>query len=460
MATYYTNKKLNNLLEVSERNIVRVLVMVGYGYEIRSYNTYNGVTPIAEKWKNPSYAESDHVARRLEQPFGSTESYGVKSERIIEQVHTPIMTEYNRISPVEYGVERSRWRAVPSAVDDRTTKVEEFITQVQTEVAQPNLVRPGLVSQGGRQWKPLDAHSTSPDYKHNSYPSSDPLLEGYSKVQTEVPRSPMTRPGLVSDGTRYPRDVYSPPPAADYKSSHTPSEYGGRNNTWGRASSPVRDAEQNRSSIRPGFLSNISRRPEQLQPFQAPLAEYKRTSNSPPEEYRRENNPWVRKSQPGLLRSDNWHQTPNSTPQTAPTGYDSYNNYKGKEMDNAPEYNKYVPTEPSIQPARSTWTRPVLGGWATTTTQVTPLTRPTNNIKEAVNYLAGALQQSSLTHTAPQQYYDTSGTPKMDHYSETIDSREAQSRYGSLSGSSRGRETYSTTIDSREALRKYGGAAV
>lgn len=439
----------------------------GYGYERRSYNMYNGVAPVADKWKNSDYTESDHVARQ--QPYiPSTESYVVNSERIVEKVVTPTVIEYSRVSPVTYGVERNRWgTSAPSALDDRPRKVEEFITQVQTEVSKPQPQRlkspPRFLSKGAR-----------PDYKHGSYPTSEygqPESDAWSRSSSPI-RAPL----------------------ADYKHGSNSGKYGGQGNTWGsRPSIHVPDSDQTQSSpIGRGYLGNKSRVPEP-----APVAEYQHSSMpiSPLKNHTTENNPWARNSRPGLLGSSDWRQKPSSTyptTQSAQTGYGSYNDYKTSQPDHVShndyktkekdkerpggysyhyddkiprnytsEKYKNIATEPSPQLARGAWTRPGLGSWAPTTTQVTTLSRPNNNINEAVNYLTGALQQSSLTHAPPQkQYYNTLGHPEMDHYRETIDSMEAQSRYGNMNGSSIVTESYGPTIDSNEALRRYGGAAV
>uniref|UniRef100_A0A7N1A189 Uncharacterized protein n=1 Tax=Kalanchoe fedtschenkoi TaxID=63787 RepID=A0A7N1A189_KALFE len=569
--------------------------MAGYGsYEARSLPA---ASPMAERWRKTSYAESDdHVARRgSEQPLGAyvpTESYVVKTERIIEQIQTPVVIEYKRVSPVKFGVERNSWGTTPNAADDRPPKVEEFITQVQTEVSQPpHLARPQLLGQGIR--RPTDVHSPPVNYKPNhpssepSPPQSDsrgrplsPVLEPpperISKVLAEAPRPAVTRPGLFHDGAKYRLDVHSSDP---------PGEYGARNNAWGR-SSPVHDTDQTRSGpTSAAFTGNMSRQTSPLQPALAPReAEYKHNSASPLEDHRVENNPWVRNSRPGsFLNNSNWRQTPNPTTQTNPTtepslrsgfnnydtnlkpklpdsyetpdhfttriepppgysnfktklpgsyetpghytggtepfrsGFNNYDtNFKTKLSDSyetphhlsartepLPGYSNFKTKSPSSyetfgnftggtepirsdfnnydtnfksklpdtyetpdhyssgkythRPAPAAWARPGLGGWATGASRITPLTRPTNNINEAMSYLTGALQQSALTHSSPQRNYYA---PKADQYAETIDSREAQSRYGNYSGPQRPTEAYSTTIDSQEALRRYGGAAV
>lgn len=149
-------------------------------------------------------------------------------------------------------------------------------------------------------------------------------------------------------------------------------------------------------------------------------------------------------SQPHLLKPGYLTNTNRSTPVSdfSPKFVTSENNPWLRNSHDSPE-------------PRSPWTSPQLGrttspgNWTTTTTKITTLTKPTNDIKEAVNYLTGSCCNGL-------------GYQEMEQYEDVINSREAKRRYGEFNGllMGGGGESYVGTIDSREALRKYGGAAV
>ncbi|THG06905.1 hypothetical protein TEA_016627 [Camellia sinensis var. sinensis] len=130
-----------------------------------------------------------------------------------------------------------------------------------------------------------------------------------------------------------------------------------------------------------------------------------------------------RPTRSGLLRAPNWrNNTPNSkTGQVGNIGYGDYTNYNNNDDWNTPNVNTIRDgslADPFIA-NRDVRERPNHNG--------TPLSGPTNT------------------------------------YTETIDSREAQRRYGKLNQSSRSFQTgesHTGTIDSKEAARKYKGTNV
>ncbi|PIA44575.1 hypothetical protein AQUCO_01700282v1 [Aquilegia coerulea] len=101
------------------------------------------------------------------------------------------------------------------------------------------------------------------------------------------------------------------------------------------------------------------------------------------------------------------------------------------------------------------WVRPSHLGWAIPPNKDIPLTRPTNDIGAAINYLQDAMKHTPVS-MAPAKPWATIPTPTV----PTIDSGEARRRYGSFSDSPQAIKTtdrYSSTIDSRKAVRRYGG---
>ncbi|KAK5773053.1 uncharacterized protein LOC108463167 [Gossypium arboreum] len=83
------------------------------------------------------------------------------------------------------------------------------------------------------------------------------------------------------------------------------------------------------------------------------------------------------------------------------------------------------------------------GGWSKG--HEANLSQPTNNINTAVEYLKEAVKPPAS---------------RFNGYPNTIDSREAERKYGGLAVGTSPIGSYGRTIDSREAARKYGGTAV
>ncbi|KAJ4719584.1 Nodulation-signaling pathway protein isoform 2 [Melia azedarach] len=163
-----------------------------------------------------------------------------------------------------------------------------------------------------------------------------------------------------------------------------------------------------------------------------------------------------------------WRQSPNSTGYHGhgTTGYGDYSKDwhkpSGNTIRNGDHHGHYQNNGSQVEPTLITsggWARPSRSGWA-----VPPdasLSRPTNDIGAAVEFLKEVAKPSSVT-TSPHTRFTVPITTgqKKDGYGETIDSREASKRYGNFPPSFQSEEPYTKTIDSREAARKYKGAAV
>ncbi|KAK9084122.1 hypothetical protein Scep_030593 [Stephania cephalantha] len=81
------------------------------------------------------------------------------------------------------------------------------------------------------------------------------------------------------------------------------------------------------------------------------------------------------------------------------------------------------------------WVRPTREGWSKPASQ--PLAKPTNDIGTAIDLLKDAAGiVSAVTSGQPQRQFalPTITVPKVNTYGPTIDSREAQKKYGGFSG--------------------------
>uniref|UniRef100_A0A5B6YJE1 Uncharacterized protein n=1 Tax=Davidia involucrata TaxID=16924 RepID=A0A5B6YJE1_DAVIN len=156
-----------------------------------------------------------------------------------------------------------------------------------------------------------------------------------------------------------------------------------------------------------------------------------------------------RPARTGLLSTTNWPNTPNSTGYNGTTGYGEYSNYSNSNWTRPSgnvirddSFSDYYRRNDGVKERQSP------KGWTTTqTSHDTPLSRPTNDIGAAVEYLKEAAQSLSVTGAPATQ-------PRI------IDSTEAARRYGNFNLASLGQERYTATMDSREAARKYSGARV
>ncbi|KAJ4719583.1 Nodulation-signaling pathway protein isoform 1 [Melia azedarach] len=270
--------------------------------------------------------------------------------------------------------------------------------------------------------------SFGPEYKHSSHTKVEPLNHhGHVEDMWHKPSSPV--PG-------HPHKVHSPF-VTEYKhSSHTKVEplnhHGHVEDNWHKPSSPVHDRPHKVDE----FLTKVQTEVSQPKKF------------GPPSPY--------------------WRQSPNSTGYHGhgTTGYGDYSKDwhkpSGNTIRNGDHHGHYQNNGSQVEPTLITsggWARPSRSGWA-----VPPdasLSRPTNDIGAAVEFLKEVAKPSSVT-TSPHTRFTVPITTgqKKDGYGETIDSREASKRYGNFPPSFQSEEPYTKTIDSREAARKYKGAAV
>ncbi|KDP23607.1 hypothetical protein JCGZ_23440 [Jatropha curcas] len=129
--------------------------MAGYSYPYRSSSASNSAR--IDDCSKPSYA-SDHVCRPVIvdaegrkspivffRPTQNSDYYvSTRTETIVqENVISPYSLEHKHIpyrspdSPEGYEVVEERWHLPPSPVKDRSPKVDEFFTKVQTEASRP-----------------------------------------------------------------------------------------------------------------------------------------------------------------------------------------------------------------------------------------------------------------------------------------------------------------------------------
>ncbi|XVF06246.1 hypothetical protein REPUB_Repub06bG0031200 [Reevesia pubescens] len=210
---------------------------------------------------------------------------------------------------------------------------------------------------------------------------------------------------------------------------------------WKRPSSPRYDAEE--KGNRPS--SPVHERPQPVEDFITKI----QTQASRPNKF-------------GPPSATYWRQTPNPNSYHVNTGYDDQSGLSNKESQKPSNYN--IKNEIRPEP----WTKPSPGGWSKG--QGANLSQPTSDINTAMEYLKEAVKPSSGIATPPSRYRETidsreaerkygslnSASRPIDNYTRTIDSREAERKYGSLNSASRPIDNYTRTIDSREAERKYG----
>ncbi|KAF5739518.1 hypothetical protein HS088_TW12G00724 [Tripterygium wilfordii] len=150
-----------------------------------------------------------------------------------------------------------------------------------------------------------------------------------------------------------------------------------------------------------------------------------------------------------------WRQNHNSTGNHGNNGYGG-NTIRDDNYDN--DYYHDSKMKPRPMPSNNGWARP---NHVTSSPPDAPLSKVTNNIESAVEYLKEAAKPfSSTSTTAAAARHSRYKEPE---YSETIDSREASRRYGKPNVSSQAYskdDAYKPTIDSREAMRKYHGTVI
>ncbi|KAM7476938.1 hypothetical protein LguiB_024181 [Lonicera macranthoides] len=378
--------------------------MASYGYANRGYTTYNDMDPLANDHINPryggGYSHSDHVCKPViidaegrKQPiirYTPNESYVIKRETIVERVHSP-MTEYKN-----YGVPKNdKWRRPSSPIYDRD--------------------RPHMMVEHYRYGSPTKYEVNNDNWQRPSspiYDRPDDVEEFITKVQTEV--SQPTRIGPLTGP--YKRNPANP---TDHIES---TGYG----DWNK---PTVNAIRNERLTEPAMVNSSG---------------------------------WSRPAPLGWTK-------PAGRPLTGPINDISEPKNFNKEADKSSSFTTSAPqkryndnietigsnqrlTEPVMGNSGTSWSRPAAPlGWTKPANH--PLTGPTNDIGDAVNFLKEAIKSSSITTGAP------SHTRYNDGYVETIDSSEAKRRYARplFKTSS---ESYNGTINSKDAIDKYGGTFV
>ncbi|OVA04360.1 hypothetical protein BVC80_1395g72 [Macleaya cordata] len=168
-----------------------------------------------------------------------------------------------------------------------------------------------------------------------------------------------------------------------------------------------------------------------------------------------------RPSRTSLMSNLHWRQKPHSNGHSGISGHgrNSANTVHQPHFDERSEMALDYKQEPAII-TEGGWARPNRAAWASPTA----LTKPTNDIGAAIDYLKEArATMSQSVNMAPTQRRFTVPTPmvpKLETYSPANDNREALRRYGGLGGPQvvNTADTYSSSaIDSREAARRYQG---
>ncbi|XVF57311.1 hypothetical protein PTKIN_Ptkin06aG0195100 [Pterospermum kingtungense] len=196
---------------------------------------------------------------------------------------------------------------------------------------------------------------------------------------------------------------------------------------WGRSSSPVRyhvEEKWNRPTSPVHYraeekwnrpISPVHDRPQHVEEF---ITKIQTQASQHPSKF-------------APLSTSQWRETPNFSPPVN-TGYGDRQGDLSHKQWQKPSVNTIL--DPTPKPSHGSWSKG----------QGPNLSQPTSDINMAMQYLTQAAKPSPTRNTYP----------------DTIDSREAQRRYGGLSVSPRPVDNYTRTIDSREAARKYGGTAV
>ncbi|CAK9143094.1 unnamed protein product [Ilex paraguariensis] len=367
--------------------------MAGYGYQRGGYTTRNGWDTRTDDWSQKNYsgnANSDHVhhpvivdAQGRERPI--SESYATQTEKIIECVQVPVVTEYKYISPTEvesfknYRVENDRWQWPKSTpvVQDRPQKVEVHVqTPAPTEYTYSS---PTKV-------EPFKEYRVNNNNKLLGRPQK--VEEFVTKIQTDV--SQPTRP---DSSPTYWRDT---PNSIGYNGN---AGYGGYKNFNNREKPDDYYCSRNDTFTDP----NLNNRDGQDRPD-----------------------------------SKGWAMQPPSPPLSKPTN----------DIGTAVEF---------LKGAITTLTQPRFGIPVSAMPKKDPYTE---TIGVEYPHPQKAVKPATVTFTAPPP----SIVPQKEPYGDIIDSREATRRYGNSNNSSampyKREESYTGVIDSREAVKRYGGTYV
>ncbi|CAL5381046.1 unnamed protein product [Camellia sinensis] len=456
----------------------------------------------------------------------SSESYVTRREKIVEHIRTPVVvtTEFQHRSVVtkleplkDYGVTTTdKWPSPLSPILDRPqvmvteygytspTKAEPWNNYGVTNdewrrPSSPVHDRPqvGLRYRSPPKAEPVKDYGVTNDkWRRPSSPVNDRPQVGL-RYSSPPKAEPLKDYEVTDDKWRRPSNpVYDRPQVGLKYSSPTKVEplkdYEVTDDKWRRPSNPVREGAQVRATeyvynsptkVEPrnnyGVTNDKWRRPS------SPVQEYgydSPTEVKPAKDYGVTNNPILDRSQkveefvtraqpeasrptrPGFQIATNWrNNTPKSMGQGGYADYTNNNNNNNNNNDwNKPSGNT-IRDESLANPfIANRDQREKLGR------NGTPLSEPTNDIGKAVEILKEAAKAQPVPASAPPAPQPrmaalVSTVPKSDTYKETIDSREAQRRYGKQNQSSRpfqAGDTYTGTIDSIEAARKFNGVRI
>ncbi|XVE62884.1 hypothetical protein DITRI_Ditri06bG0155500 [Diplodiscus trichospermus] len=382
--------------------------MAGYGYTYRGgYTTYNGVAPQTDGWSKSSHTP-DHVCRPVtidaegrRKPVVSyapngNSEYYVTKTEVVERV--PFVTGYTQSTPVRVEVIRDY---SPEKWDKSSSPVRYQWNRSSSPV------RYHTEEKWNKPSSPVRYH-TEPKWR----PSSP--IRYHVEEKWNRPSSPV----------RY----------------HTEEK-------WNRPSSPVRYHAGNRPS------SPVNERPPQVETFVtkiqndasrpnkfAPLsANYWRQDDQAPNSYHVNTG----YGDHGDLSNKEWQK---------PSG----NTIRNEKYDNPYKRDGFL--EPTITTTVGARTNPSHGAWSNG--KGAKLSEPTSDISTAMETLKEAVKPSSGITPSSRYVIAAPTGPKRDTYTETIDSKEAERRFGNLNLAPRPKDNYSRIIDSREAARKYRGTTV
>ncbi|KAL7234936.1 hypothetical protein ACSBR1_018413 [Camellia fascicularis] len=489
-------------------------------YSSESYVTSR--EKIVEHIRTPVVVTTEYQHRSVVTRLEPLKDYGVTTTDKWPSPFSPILdrpqvmvTEYGYTSPTKaepwnnYGVTNDQWPSSP--VHDRP--------QVGLRYSSPPKAEPvkdyGVTND---KWRP----PSSPVYdrpqvglRYSSPPSAEPVKDyGVTNDKWRRPSSP------VNDRPQVGLGYSSPPKAEPLKDYEVPDEkwrwpsnpvydrpqvglnyssptkveplkdYEVTDDKWRRPSNPVRDGPQvmateyvynSPTKVEP--RNNYGVTNDKWQRPSGPVQEYgydSPTKVKPVKDYGVTNNPILDRSQkveefdtraqpeasrptrPGLQIATNWRNNNNTPKSMGQGGYADYTNNNNNNDWNKPSGNTIRDESLAGPFIANRDEREKLGR------NGTPLSEPTNDIGKAVEILKEAAKARPVPASAPaapqpRMTVLASKVPKSDTYKETIDSREAQRRYGKPNQPSRpfqAGETYTGTIDSIEAARKFNGVRI
>lgn len=449
--------------------------MADYGYMHRSSiadgksrlgSRFQTWEPTAEEgWSTPSIVTKtevrEHVCRPvIVDPDGTTRPAVVimsqqrRTDGIIGKIETVAECVYPSAAGYINGYagrEESGygWGKYAGQFSDQPSKINEFITTVQTAASGPD--RTGLF----QRRTPNDLHgyggngtndTTNSGWSKPSTGAYDMGTTGWSKPNSGIHETSANGWGRPSGGTHdtdtnpwgRPRSGtngigttgWSKPSNHTYEATTngwgTPS--GGTNGIgttgWRKPSSPTYETTTNGWGAPTGGTNDIG------------------------------TGGWSRpSSKTNDITTNGW-----SRPTGAATQQKFYDGYYPKNESSLDEY--HTPTMTTTD----AWGRPSRVGYVKPSSYESTITKPTSNIGAAVDYVRESVRPSSVTAMAPRHVRFSAPSPTYPMYEtikETSDSKEAGQRYGgSVVTTPTTKAPTAPVIDSREAARKYNGSFV